>query len=166
MHAKTMSSRPLRLVLLAPACLLVVVSAPLAAQQIYKWTDKNGNVHYSDRPSPSIDAEKIHLKPGADEANTAAASETAKRIEETGKALEASRKAREAALAKEQEARRKAQEERAQSNAKIEENKPLGESWYRGIYTGPPPRRPARPPARPHGPTATPLPPDAPAGLR
>ena len=39
----------MRRLLIATALLLV---APLAAAQAYKWTDANGTVHYSDAPPP------------------------------------------------------------------------------------------------------------------
>jgi len=39
----------MRRLLIAAALLLV---APLAAAQAYKWTDANGTVHYSDSPPP------------------------------------------------------------------------------------------------------------------
>jgi hypothetical protein len=34
-------------------CLLLMAAMPVCAQQIYKWTDANGQVHFSDQPPPS-----------------------------------------------------------------------------------------------------------------
>lgn len=41
--------------LLALACLMTVGSAALA-DQVYRWVDKNGVVHYTQTPPPSTDA--------------------------------------------------------------------------------------------------------------
>lgn len=35
------------------ALALLALSAPAAAQKIYKWTDANGQIQFSDRPPPS-----------------------------------------------------------------------------------------------------------------
>ncbi len=35
------------------AALIAVTAAPVAAQQVYKWVDENGRVHYSNSPPPS-----------------------------------------------------------------------------------------------------------------
>ncbi len=35
------------------ACLLLLAAMPVSAQQIYKWTDASGQVHYSDQPPPT-----------------------------------------------------------------------------------------------------------------
>ena len=39
-----------------------LVSAPVAAQT-YKWTDANGEVHYSDQPPPANVRDEVTLKP-------------------------------------------------------------------------------------------------------
>jgi glutaredoxin len=41
--------------------LLVAAAAPLSAD-MYKWTDENGKVHYSDSPPPGKKAKKLDLK--------------------------------------------------------------------------------------------------------
>ena len=46
--------------LLAVALLLSCGSVP--AQQIYKWTDANGEVHYTDTPPPGAKAEPVHIE--------------------------------------------------------------------------------------------------------
>jgi len=46
--------------LLAAALLLSCASAH--AGQIYKWTDANGEVHYTDTPPPGISVEPVHIE--------------------------------------------------------------------------------------------------------
>lgn len=150
-----------RLRVLALAGPLVIIAGPTTAASIYKWTDENGNVHYSDRPGQNVESETIHLGNGADAGRSEAAGETVKRMQDAGKQLEASRKARETTREQER-ARRQAEEQRAKANEKREQDRPVGESWYRGIYTGPGPRQPARPP---RGPVTRPLPSNSPVGI-
>ena len=163
----TVNSRPLRLLVLVSLCLLAAVAEPIAAQQIYKWTDENGNVNYSDRPLPSVEAEKLHIKQDASASSSAAAGEAVKRIQAMSEDLEASRKEREAARAKEQEERRQALEQSARSKAATDKSESSDDGWYHGIYTQRPSVRPLnRPSQRPQRPPPTQLPSNAPAGLR
>ncbi|MDN5869290.1 MAG: DUF4124 domain-containing protein [Nitrococcus sp.] len=37
---------------IAASALLFLLAAPVAAAEVYKWTDENGVVHFSDRPHP------------------------------------------------------------------------------------------------------------------
>ncbi|KPK49741.1 MAG: hypothetical protein AMS22_13250 [Thiotrichales bacterium SG8_50] len=169
--ATAKNTRSLRLLLLVALCLLLAVARPLAAQQIYKWTDENGSVSYSDRPLPSVEAEKVRIMQDTNDSSTAAAGEAVKRMQATSKDLEASRKEREAARAKEQEERRQALDQSARSEAESDGSESSDDGWYHGIYTQRPPvRPPARPPntppQRPRPPPPTQLPSNAPAGLR
>lgn len=50
--------------LLAAGLLLV---AGVAAAQAYKWRDGDGKLHFSDKPPPSANAEKIDIKPATPE---------------------------------------------------------------------------------------------------
>jgi len=43
------------------AALAITLSGGVAANEIYKWTDENGNVHYEDRPSGSAQKEIMAL---------------------------------------------------------------------------------------------------------
>jgi hypothetical protein len=46
------------------ACLVIValsVSGMALANDIYKWTDENGNVHYGDRPSGDASEERVAI---------------------------------------------------------------------------------------------------------
>lgn len=36
--------------------------APVKAQEIYKWTDENGKVHFSDRATAPADSKKVNIK--------------------------------------------------------------------------------------------------------
>ncbi len=49
----------LLLVVLATASIGVSISVP--ADEIYKWTDADGYVHYEDRPAPDAAVERIRL---------------------------------------------------------------------------------------------------------
>ena len=63
----------LGLVLLAPSA--------LADSEIYKWTDEEGNVHYSDcPPPPSCDAETIQAEPEPDPSEVRKAQERLERM--------------------------------------------------------------------------------------
>lgn len=45
------------------ALLGLVVAMPLSAQQVYKWVDKDGTVHFTDSPpEESVGAEKVVLR--------------------------------------------------------------------------------------------------------
>lgn len=62
--------------LLSLVLLCTVVSAHAAMAQVYKWTDANGVVHYSEAPPPQSTpkVEKIHLR-GDDPAHAAASAD-------------------------------------------------------------------------------------------
>jgi hypothetical protein len=47
-------------VMLATVALLAV-AMPLDAQ-VYRWVDAEGNVHYTDRPPPEVDAERMSIE--------------------------------------------------------------------------------------------------------
>ena len=41
--------------------LAIVISASAFADEIYKWTDEDGNVHYVDRPSGEASEERLQF---------------------------------------------------------------------------------------------------------
>jgi len=43
------------------AVLALTASGGVAANEIYKWTDEDGNVHYEDRPSDAVRAERLAM---------------------------------------------------------------------------------------------------------
>jgi hypothetical protein len=45
----------------ALAALAITVSSTAFANEIYKWTDQDGNVHYEDRPSGDPSEERLQL---------------------------------------------------------------------------------------------------------
>jgi len=42
-----------------PALLLLVIAATAQAQQVYRWTDKNGKVQYGSNPPPGVAAKAV-----------------------------------------------------------------------------------------------------------
>jgi hypothetical protein len=53
--------------------LLLLAAAPLAAQQVYTWTDANGVKHFSDAPPPpnTKEAKKVIVRGGVTSTETA-----------------------------------------------------------------------------------------------
>lgn len=153
------------LFLLFPLCLFNAVLTPTHAQQIYKWADENGTVHYSDRPDPNAQTEQILIKPGPDSGADETPDEAIKRLQATSNELEASRQQRETARAKEQEKHRKALEENAKQEIETDKRESNRDRWYYGRYPQRPPIQPSiRPPVKPQPPLAVPLPSNVPAG--
>jgi len=48
---------------LALSCMVIAmtIASGAAANEIYKWTDENGNVHYEDRPTGAATEERLHM---------------------------------------------------------------------------------------------------------
>ncbi|MCW5603882.1 MAG: DUF4124 domain-containing protein [Burkholderiales bacterium] len=46
------------------ACLLMAASAPLAAQQTYKWVDERGVTNYGEKPPAGRQAQPVDTQPG------------------------------------------------------------------------------------------------------
>ncbi|HKL78341.1 MAG TPA: DUF4124 domain-containing protein [Gammaproteobacteria bacterium] len=53
---------PRSLYTLAGAAALCLLAGPAAAMTVYKWTDDQGVVHYSDAPPPGRDAQRLELE--------------------------------------------------------------------------------------------------------
>ena len=152
------------LFLLLHAYLLFSVSIPIAAQQIYKWVDENGNVYYSDHPDPNVQAEQIFIKPSPDSRSNQDSDEAIKRLQATSNELEASRQQREKAREIEQEKNRKSLEESAQQEKETDKRETYRDRWYYGRYPQRPPINPPnKPPVKSRPPIAIPLPSNAPA---
>lgn len=92
--------------LIGLAAIAIAVSGGAFADGIYKWTDKDGNVHYEDRPSGAATEERMALSysrtnPGS--------------VQKQNQGLADSVAAREEARAKSDEAAKSAEEEAAQA---------------------------------------------------
>lgn len=149
------------------AWVLFSVSIPIAAQQIYKWADDDGNVHYSDRPDPNAQVEQIFIKPGPDSHSNEEPDETIKRLQATSNELEASRQRRETEREREQKKYRKALEESAKQEKEADKRETNRDRWYYGGFPQrPPTRQPNMPLLKPHPPMVAPLPSNVPAGTQ
>ena len=91
---------------LAPLLLVVLFTATASGSKLYKWTDAQGRVHYSDRVPPDAAAQEREIK--SSRGTTLERVEAAKSREQ----LEAEQRQRE-----QEEARRKAEEEAARQQA-------------------------------------------------
>lgn len=143
-------------------CLSYIVLTPLYAQQIYKWTDENGSVHYSDRPDPDAQTEQIFIKPSKESTQDKNPDETLKRLQATTTDLEAGRQQREAAREKEQERLRKLSEQNGQQEKETDKRESNRDRWYYGRYPPRPIQPPVQPPVNPQPPIAVPLPSNSP----
>ncbi|MDX1824600.1 MAG: DUF4124 domain-containing protein [Thiohalomonadales bacterium] len=163
LYKKAVNFLPLYLL---STCLLLTISTT-NAQQIYKWIDEDGNVHYSDRPDPSAQTEQINIKPSQNPERSENPEETIKRLQNASNDLEASRQQREASRAKEQEALRKKSATNAEQEKETDKRESNRDRWYYGRYPQrprPPTRPPIQPPINPQPPIAIPLPSNTPAG--
>ena len=96
-------------IVLSCAIAALTISAGATANEIYKWTDDNGNVHYEDRPSGSATEERLQI--------------TYRRTD--GGVVQQRIKARHDAQSERAEARSAAEEaeQKAAENAEIEEQR-------------------------------------------
>ena len=46
---------------------LLLLCAPLCYAEVYKWVDENGEVHYSNKPPPEIEAETVKVPTETDD---------------------------------------------------------------------------------------------------
>ena len=46
---------------LSCAVIAMTIASGAMANEIYKWTDENGNVHYEDRPTGAATEERLHM---------------------------------------------------------------------------------------------------------
>jgi hypothetical protein len=71
--------------------MLLALAVPAAAQQLYKWVDKEGKTHYSDTPPPTQDSKAIGTSTGVSASSAAAAPAPAKTAVARDKELEKGR---------------------------------------------------------------------------
>jgi hypothetical protein len=92
------------------AALAITVSAGVSADEIYKWTDEEGNIHYEDRPSGAATEERLQFS-----YNRTDSASVQQRVEGQRDMVAARQKAREEADEKEQSRA----EERAAAEQKL-----------------------------------------------
>lgn len=92
------------------AALTITISGGVCADEIYKWTDEDGNVHYEDRPSGAATEERLQFS-----YNRTNSSAVSSRVQNHRDATSAREKAREEAKA----AELTAAEERAAAEKKL-----------------------------------------------
>jgi len=88
-----------RRIALACAIAALTLAASAMANEIYKWTDEDGNVHYGDRPSGAATEERLALTYGRTDSGA-----LQQRTDAFAEATAAREEARSAAKAAEQEA--------------------------------------------------------------
>lgn len=91
------------------AAIAITVSASVCADEIYKWTDEEGNVHYEDRPSGAPSEQRLQFS-----YNRTNSSDVQKRVQGQRDATAARQDARSEAEA----AKSSAEENRAAADAK------------------------------------------------
>lgn len=122
---------------LGTASLLAV--GPLAAAEVYTWTDENGVLHYSDTPRTNGPAETIEAeeayRPGSVDAYPApAAPQEAQSVTGSAEAPQSAAEARREELARRREERREAQAETdrlcARHRQRLEQMEPSRRVFY------------------------------------
>lgn len=91
------------------AALALTISTGVYADEIYKWTDENGNVHYEDRPSGAASEERLQFS--YNRTNSAA-------VQDRVQNLRDATTARNEARAEKDAEKRKADEDRAAADVK------------------------------------------------
>lgn len=143
---------------------LLVLTLPLAAHAdpIYKWIDRDGNVHFSDKPDPEFDSRTVTVAPGPTEQQIEEARRTGQKIQQSGAALSEQNAKREAQREAEAARRRQQQAEAEARQRKLEETyqqEDTGSGWYYGgVGIHPRPPRPRPPVHRPRPPSTQPVP--------
>lgn len=99
------------------ATLLLVLPNLLQAAAIYKWTDKAGNVHYSDTPQ-TRSVEKVDIKPGPDAEKIEPAKQRATILRKAAEDLQSNREQREAKREKQKQQRKKERQAQAEEKKK------------------------------------------------
>ena len=123
------------------------------SQEVYRWTDDRGRIHYSDQAPEEAPVERIDMPRPPSTAEAAAAAERGRRIKETGDRLETARAAREAAERARQQTlgrEREQREEIERLRRELDEARSR-QTWFYTPwrYPWPPHRPPYHPPHRP-----------------
>ena len=134
------------------------------SQEVYKWVDSKGKVHYSDQAPSETPVERIDIPPGPDAMLTEEARIREQRIKATGDKLGKARTEREAVVKERMDALREQQEKEEERELRRQEQQQQqywGRRWYYGpgIYPRPPYWPPVYPPVQlPGRPIARPSP--------
>jgi len=149
------------IILLSSVLILAISNGQsIAAEKIYKWTDSDGNIHYSDQPHKTEQSEEINVSPAPSRQATEEAKQRKQQLKSTANLLEKERLQREKDLAEEQ---KKRDAELAEEKARQEET-PTGQNIDRRNLPRPPnyprphPVPPNYPTPHPNPPAAVPLP--------
>ena len=136
------------------------------AQGIFRCISENGQVRFSDKPSPDGNCETVEVAPGPDDSRVEEAAEIEQGIKERAEMLAEDRRKRDAEREKQAEKRRKQEEEEEKARQQQEAAAREYNNWrYRGswpIYRpwpvppihkphppGPAPEHPIEQPGRP-----------------
>lgn len=117
----------------------LLAGGPLAAAEVYTWTDENGVLHYSDTPrtdgpAETIEAEEAYRPGSADAYPAPAAPQEAQAVAESAAAPQSAADARREELASQREERRESQAEMerlcAQHRQRLEQVEPSRRVFY------------------------------------
>jgi len=140
------------LILSAVLSLVFFSGQSVYAEKIYKWTDNEGNIHYSDRPNNKEQSEEISVSPGPDQQATDDAKKRKQQQKSTADSLEKERQQREQQRTAEQKKRDAELAEEQARQAETPQGQNIDNTYPR--Y----PRPPNYPRPHPHPPVAVPLP--------
>jgi len=102
------------------------------AQGIFRCTSEDGQVRFSDKPSPDGNCETVEVAPGPDESRVEEAAEIEQGIKERAEMLAEDRHQREAEREKQAEERRKQTEEEARARQQQETEAREYNNWRYG----------------------------------
>lgn len=155
-NAMSISYR-LRTIIASVTVILLLANVPLSstfAGKIYKWTDSEGNIHYTDRPNNKNDNQQIEITPGPSQDKKEAAKQREQKLKSTADSLQQTNQQREQIRTEEQ---KKRDEEAALAAEKAKQNQPAEGQNTNDYGYGGYPRR-IRPPNVVRPPVARPLP--------
>ena len=142
----------------------LALSLPLAATggQIYKWIDRGGTVHFSDKPNPERDSQTVTIAPAPTRQQVEEARWTGQKIQQTGTELAEQNARIEKQRQEQAERRRQQQAEAEEQQRRREETNQREDSaggwYYGGVGIHPRPPRPRPPIHKPRPPAIHPVP--------
>ena len=101
--------------------LLCLLAVPVSAAEMYRWVDKDGRVHFSDKPPPdAVNSNKVTVKEAPRLSGNDEGEDSAERVQRAVTAMQGDRQAREAGRAEQQ--KQKAERQAACDKAQKEWN--------------------------------------------